>query len=55
MPSKEEVDSLISRAVSVGATLVNPAQDAEWGGYSGYFADPGRLSLGGSLESLFLD
>ena len=40
VPSKEEVDSLISRAVSVGATLVNPAQDAEWGGYSGYFADP---------------
>ena len=38
--SKEEVDSLISHAVSVGATLVKRAQDAEWGGYSNYFADP---------------
>jgi uncharacterized glyoxalase superfamily protein PhnB len=37
---KEEVDSLISHAVSVGVTLVKPAQDAEWGGYSGYFTDP---------------
>ena len=39
--SKEEVDSLISHAVSVGATLVKPAQDAERGGHPGYFADPG--------------
>ena len=38
--SKEEVDSLIAHAVSVGGALVKPAQDAEWGGYSGYFADP---------------
>ncbi|MDA0734265.1 MAG: VOC family protein [Chloroflexi bacterium] len=38
--SKEEVDALIGHAVSVGATLVKPAHDAEWGGYSGYFADP---------------
>ena len=37
---KEEVASLISHAVSVGATLVKPAQDAEWGGYSSYFTDP---------------
>lgn len=38
--TREEVDSLISHAVSVGGTLVKSAQDAEWGGYSGYFADP---------------
>jgi uncharacterized glyoxalase superfamily protein PhnB len=23
-----------------GGTIVKPAQRAEWGGYSGYFADP---------------
>ena len=44
--SEEEVDSLISHAVSVGATLVKPAQDPEWGGYSGYFADP-RTAISG--------
>ncbi|MFQ6026487.1 MAG: VOC family protein [Dehalococcoidia bacterium] len=38
--TREEVDSLLAQAVSVGATLVKPAQDAFWGGYTGYFADP---------------
>ena len=38
--SKSEVDELLSAAVSAGATLVKPAQDTFWGGYSGYFADP---------------
>ena len=38
--SREEVDQLLKQAVSAGARLVKPAQDAFWGGYSGYFADP---------------
>ena len=38
--SKEEVDDLLAVAVSAGATLVKPAQDTFWGGYSGYFSDP---------------
>lgn len=38
--SKEEVDALLQHAASVGATIVKPAREAEWGGYSGYFADP---------------
>ncbi len=38
--SKEEVDELLEVAVSAGATLVKPAQDTFWGGYSGYFSDP---------------
>lgn len=25
---------------AAGGTLVRPARDASWGGYSGYFADP---------------
>ena len=38
--SREEVDALLDVAVKAGATLVKPAEDAFWGGYSGYFADP---------------
>jgi catechol 2,3-dioxygenase-like lactoylglutathione lyase family enzyme len=38
--SKEEVDELLNVAVAAGATLVKPAQDTFWGGYSGYFSDP---------------
>lgn len=34
------VDAALSHAVTAGATLVKPGTQAEWGGYSGYFADP---------------
>ncbi len=37
---RELVDAALARAVSAGATLLKPAADAFWGGYSGYFADP---------------
>lgn len=37
--SKEEVDEVLSQAVKTGATLVKPAEDVFWGGYSGYFSD----------------
>ena len=30
----------MTQAVEAGARLVKPANRAEWGGYSGYFADP---------------
>lgn len=40
LSSREEVDALLARAVESGGTLVKPAQDVFWGGYSGYFADP---------------
>jgi uncharacterized protein len=38
--AKTEVDPAIQRALSAGATLLKPAHEASWGGYSGYFADP---------------
>ena len=38
--SKAEVDAVMDEALRAGARLVKPAQDAFWGGYSGYFADP---------------
>lgn len=38
--SKDEVDAVMARAASAGATVVKPAHDTFWGGYSGYFQDP---------------
>jgi uncharacterized protein len=38
--NRAEVDSVLEHAVSAGAKLVKPAQEAFWGGYSGYFSDP---------------
>jgi catechol 2,3-dioxygenase-like lactoylglutathione lyase family enzyme len=38
--SAAEVDRLLAHVASAGGRLVKPAQKAEWGGYSGYFADP---------------
>jgi len=36
---RDEVDALLARAVAAGARLAKPAQEAFWGGYSGYFED----------------
>jgi uncharacterized glyoxalase superfamily protein PhnB len=38
--SKSEVDAALATAKKAGGTLLKPAQEAFWGGYSGYFADP---------------
>lgn len=38
--SKAEVDAVMEQARQAGAVIVKPAQDAFWGGYSGYFQDP---------------
>ena len=38
--SKEEVDALLKHVDGLGATITKPAQDTDWGGYSGYFKDP---------------
>jgi catechol 2,3-dioxygenase-like lactoylglutathione lyase family enzyme len=35
-----EVDAVMAQAEAAGATIVKPAQDTFWGGYSGYFQDP---------------
>jgi hypothetical protein len=37
--NREEVDSVLAQAQRAGAQLVKPAQEAFWGGYSGYFSD----------------
>ena len=38
--SQAEVDAVMAQALKAGATLVKPAHDTFWGGYSGYFQDP---------------
>jgi catechol 2,3-dioxygenase-like lactoylglutathione lyase family enzyme len=38
--SQERVDAVLSEAERAGGEIVKPAAPSEWGGYSGYFADP---------------
>ena len=38
--TREEVDAVLAEAKAAGAAIPKPAEDAFWGGYSGYFADP---------------
>ena len=37
---KSEVDAVLVSAQRAGGRIEKPAQDAFWGGYSGYFSDP---------------
>ncbi|HWS03261.1 MAG TPA: VOC family protein [Gammaproteobacteria bacterium] len=36
---REDVDTTLAEAAAAGAQIIKPAQDAFWGGYSGYFRD----------------
>jgi catechol 2,3-dioxygenase-like lactoylglutathione lyase family enzyme len=38
--NRGEVDAVLAEALAAGANLLKPAEEAVWGGYSGYFADP---------------
>lgn len=38
--SREEVDRTLSEAERAGARILRRGRETEWGGYSGYFADP---------------
>jgi catechol 2,3-dioxygenase-like lactoylglutathione lyase family enzyme len=40
VPTREEVDEVLEVARVAGADPVQPAQERDWGGYTGYFADP---------------
>ena len=37
---RHQVDAVLAEARAAGGRILKPAQDASWGGYSGYFADP---------------
>lgn len=38
--TEPEVDEILAMAASIGADVGGPAQHRDWGGYTGYFADP---------------
>ena len=38
--SRQAVDEVMSKAKAAGGAMVKAAAGAQWGGYSGYFADP---------------
>lgn len=38
--SHDEVDEILAEAEAAGGTVLKSAEETEWGGYSGYFADP---------------
>jgi uncharacterized protein len=38
--TEEEVDAVLELARSAGADPLEPGQRRDWGGYTGYFADP---------------
>jgi catechol 2,3-dioxygenase-like lactoylglutathione lyase family enzyme len=40
LPERDQVDGVIEDARAAGAAYVQQAQEREWGGYTGYFADP---------------
>ena len=38
--SPEEVDALLAEVEAGGGRILKPGHRADWGGYTGYFADP---------------
>ena len=40
LPTADDVDVVLEDARSAGATEVSAGEQREWGGYTGYFADP---------------
>ena len=38
--TRQGVDVVLQHAVAAGAAQVSEGQERDWGGYSGYFADP---------------
>ena len=40
LATKAEVDEVLVAASTAAAAEVRPAEEREWGGYSGYFSDP---------------
>ena len=41
--TRDEVDAVLTEALAAGAKLLKTAEEAFWGGYSGYFADPDNI------------
>ncbi len=50
--TEAEVDAAFALALSAGASALKAPSRVFWGGYSGYFADPGRACLGTGGQSV---
>jgi uncharacterized protein len=53
-PTRAAVDQVLAEAKSAGAKILKPAQEAFWGGYSGYFADPDHFAWEVAFNPSFL-
>jgi uncharacterized protein len=51
--SREQVDAVLAEVQRAGAKILKPAQEAFWGGYSGYFADPDGFLWGVAWNPFF--
>ena len=40
VPTRGDVDQVLAQAMESGSPYVSAGVDREWGGYTGYFADP---------------
>ncbi len=40
VPTRSEVDEILALALESGSPYVSHAEERDWGGYTGYFADP---------------
>ena len=40
LEGRAEVDAALDAAAAAGGSIIKPASAADWGGYTGYFADP---------------
>ena len=56
--TEDEVDEILELARTAGADPVEPARRRDWGGYSGYFADPDgfrwEIAVNSGMEHIVL-
>ncbi|MGY2875538.1 uncharacterized protein ACVW00_002728 [Marmoricola sp. URHA0025 HA25] len=56
--TEEEVDAILDLARAAGADPVQPGQRRDWGGYTGYFADPDgfrwEIAVNSAMEHLVI-
>jgi catechol 2,3-dioxygenase-like lactoylglutathione lyase family enzyme len=56
--TEAEVDAVLELAASIGADPVSPGERRDWGGYTGYFADPDgfrwEIAVNAGMEHLVI-
>ena len=51
--SRSQVHEILDFAEKAGAKLIKPAQEADWGGYSGYFSETLMVFMGSCSRCFF--